>query len=426
MNIVIPFGSHETLHGVLTHGTCIGTLDIADVPGIADLSSRMDEVFACPIGQPDPVFNRFGPGDTVAITVSDQFRTTGVNQILPAVLGKLKETGVDDGDICFVFATGTHRPPTEQEQRTILGQSVYEAFRGRICNHNPHDDSQLVHMGVTSRGTDVWLNRQVVTRSRVIVTGACVLHYFGGYGGGRKGIVPGLAGVGTIAHNHAMNLDPHDDAVNPAVGIGKMSGNPVAEDMLEAAKLLPITCLINTVLNRQGQIAGLFAGDLELAHAQAAHFARSLYAISIPRKADLVIASSGGTRNFVQSHKALYNAYQAMKPGGRIVLATQCPEGLGGEQFVKWLRLGSRSRVIAGLRQRSEINGQTALSTLEKAPSTYFVTNLSEQDTALMGGPKASSLQEAIDRACADLGAKDITYYVMPSAAYTVPFVDEN
>ena len=127
-------------------------------------------------------------------------------------------------------------------------------------------------------------------------------------------------------------------------------------------------------------------------------------------------------KNFVQTHKALFNAYQAVKPDGRIVLLAPCPEGLGGEQFTKWLRLGDRSSIIAGLRRESEINGQTALSTREKAPITLLVTEMGEEECALLGARKVGPLQEAVDLALAEVPAAAPSIYLMPSAAYTVPF----
>jgi nickel-dependent lactate racemase len=291
--------------------------------------------------------------------------------------------------------------------------------------HDPRDEANLTEVGVTRRGTRVRINRRLCQADRVIVTGAVVLHYFGGFGGGRKSILPGVAAVDTIAHNHAMNLARDADTLDPAVRIGVQDGNPVAEDMLEAARLAPVDCIVNTVLNRHGRIAGIFAGDLDAAHREAAAFARRLFACPIHRRADLVIAASPTTRNFVQTHKALFNAWQALAPGGRIVLAAPCAEGLGGEQFVKWLRLGSRAAIFAGLRRQSEINGQTALSTVEKAPSTLMITEMTDGDVALMQARKAATLPEAVDRALAELadaGRPEPTYWLMPSAAYTVPF----
>jgi nickel-dependent lactate racemase len=256
------------------------------------------------------------------------------------------------------------------------------------------------------------------------VTGAIVQHYFGGFGGGRKSIVPGLASATTIAGNHALNLHPTDDRLDPAVRIGTLDGNPVAEDMLEAAQFVPVEFILNTVLNRDARIAAVFCGELDAAHRAGCAFARDVYASCIEARADLVIAASAHTRNFVQSHKALYNAYQAVQPNGRIVLAAPCAEGLGGERFSKWLALGDRAEIFAALRARSEINGQTALSTLEKSSITRFVTELPEADVHRLGGRKSPTLQHAIDTTLAELahdGIAEPAVYLMPSAAYTVP-----
>lgn len=400
------------------------TLDIAEVPALENIRAAALKAFESPIGMTGNVFSGYGKADQVLILVSDSFRTTRMEQVLPALLDGLSAKGAPDENMNFLFATGTHRPPTPEEQARILGDEVYRRFETRLHVHDAHNPEQLIHVGTTSRGTEVWVNRLAAEADRVIATGTVVLHYFGGFGGGRKSVVPGIAGVNTIAHNHAMNLDPEEDRLNPDVRIGVLDGNPVAEDMLEASKLVRIDFILNTVLNRHGEIAGLFAGEMDAAHRAAAEFAGRLYMVPIHKRADLVIASTGNAKNFVQSHKALYNAYQAVKPTGRIVFLTPCAEGLGGEQFCKWLRLGSRSAIIGGLRKQAEINGQTALSTIEKAPITHFVTEMSDSEVTLMGGRKAVSFQHAIDAALAEIrqsGISSPTCYLMPSASYTVP-----
>lgn len=403
----------------------LGTLDVADVPELPDLEASIARAIEAPIGLDHNLYRIVRPGERIAIVVSDSFRKTAVDRVLPVLLDGLTHCGISDSDICFVFASGTHRPPTPTEQSEILGPKVFEQFRSRAYTHDPNDRANLVTLGTTRRGTRVELNRTAWECDRIIATGATVMHYFGGFGGGRKSIVPGLASTETIAHNHAMNLDPLENKLNPAVRIATLDGNPVAEDMLEGARLARVDYIINTVLNRNGRIAGVFAGELDAAHRAAAAFAQSIYAVHIHRRAEVVIAASPQTRNFVQTHKALYNAYQAMKPGGRIILAAPCPEGLGGEQFVKWLRLGTREAVIAGLRARSEINGQTALSTLEKAPSCFMITELGRDAVKDLGAEKAISLEDALAKVRSHIAAgKNPTAYVMPSAAYTVPFVD--
>ncbi|MDQ1256466.1 MAG: Nickel-dependent lactate racemase, partial [Candidatus Hydrogenedentes bacterium] len=328
MRITMPYGD-TVCDAEIAWGKCLGTLDIRDMPELPDIEGAVREALEHPIGLDRPLAALVSPGETVAILVSDAFRHTGVDRTLPVILAVLNKAGIPDSAITIVFATGTHRPPTLDEQARILGPELDARMTKRIV-HDPENMFNFDYVGKTSRGTRVELNKAVMAHDRIVATGAVVLHYFAGYGGGRKSVVPGIASAETIAHNHAMNLDPHEDRLNPNVRIGALEGNPVAEDMLEAARFAQVDCIVNTVLNRQGQIAGVFAGELDAAHRAAAQFARGLFAVDIKERADLVIASAGSAKNFVQCHKALFNAYQAVFPAGRIVFVAQCPEGLGG------------------------------------------------------------------------------------------------
>lgn len=425
MQIVLPYGNHS-LSTHLPWGQCLGVLDIADAEALPDVPAGLRAALAHPIGLEHPLCAGFRPGESVTIIVSDAFRHTGVERLLPALLDEIHRHGIQNSDIHFLFATGSHRSPSHEEQSRILGTAVYERFHTRAVTHNPYDAENLVPVGTTSRGTPVKIHRLASESDHVLATGTVVLHYFGGFGGGRKSIVPGIAGMETIARNHALNLHPTEDRLNPAVRIGALDGNPVAEDMLEAAQLCKLDGIVNTVLNRHGNIVGIYAGELDAAHRAAARHAQSLCAVEITQQADLVIASAGGAKNFVQSHKALFNAFQAMRPGGRIVFLARCPEGIGGNKIQQWLSLRTRDAIIAELRRNAEINGQTALSTVEKASSAFMLTELTEKETALMGARKAATLGEALIGARQELleaGIADPTYYVMPSASYTVPFL---
>ncbi|MCC6153051.1 MAG: nickel-dependent lactate racemase [Candidatus Hydrogenedentes bacterium] len=418
----IPYGA-ATLSGTMDWGRALGVIDIADRPAVGDIEQHLLDRMASPTGMESSFLSDIRPGERIAILASDAYRQTGVHRYLPVLIRELEQIGLTSENLRFIFASGTHRVPSPEQQRAILGAEIYERFKDRCFVREAYNPERHVYVGTTSRGTPVELDRLALECDRIIATGAVVLHYFGGFGGGRKSIVPGLASARTIAHNHALNLHPMENRMHPDVRIGVIDGNPVAEDMLEAAKMARVHGIINTVLNRRGEIAGLFVGELEAAHRAAADFARLLFAVPIRDKADLVIASAGGAKNYVQSHKALYNAYQAMKPGGRIIFLAPCEEGLGGETIEKWLRLGDVDAIFAALRKQSEIYGQTALSTREKSPSALMVTELSEADVQLIGARKVASLYEALTIARRDLG-DDTTYYVMPSAAYTVPFLE--
>ncbi len=418
----VPYGP-VTLSSSLDWGRLLGVIEIADTPALGDIDQSLFDGMATPIGMAESFLADIRQQERIAIIVYDAYRQTGVHRYLPVLIRELERIGVVPQNIRFIFASGTHRVPTPEQQRTILGAAIYEQYKDRCYVREAYNPERHVQVGTTSRGTPVELDTLAVECDRIIATGAVVLHYFGGFGGGRKSILPGLASARTIAHNHALNLHPTESRMHPDVRIGVIDGNPVAEDMLEAAKMARVHGIINTVLNRRGEIAGLFVGELEAAHRAVAEFARSLFAVPIKEKADLVIASAGSAKNYVQSHKTLYNAYQAMKPGGRIIFLAPCEEGLGGESIEKWLRLGDVDAIFAALRKQSEIYGQTALSTREKSPSALMVTELSEDDVRLIGARKASSIDAALEIARNEIGA-DATFYVMPSASYTVPFIN--
>ncbi len=423
MKITLPYGNAE-LSAELDWADCLGTLDVADVPAIADVPAAVHAAIQSPIGAEGGLWDKFRPGERVAIVVSDAFRFTGVDQYLPLLLDELARTGIEERDVSIVFSTGTHRPPTEEEKARIVGEAIYRRLEGQLFSHDANDDANLVSVGTTSRGTPVQLNRRVVECDRVIATGSVVLHYFGGFGGGRKSIVPGVAGVATIARNHSLNLDPHEDRLNPDVRIGLLDGNPVAEDMLEAARFCLVDFIVNTVLNRRGKVAAVFAGEMDAAHRAAAQRAHEIFAVPIRQRADLVVASAGAAKNFIQSHKALFNAYQALKPGGRIVFLCPCPEGLGNERFRHWLGLGSREAIIAELRKNAEINGQTALSTIEKAAQAIVVTEMGGEDVQALGAQRETTLGDALAYVRSELsraGVTSPTCYLMPSASYCVP-----
>ncbi len=404
----------------------IGVLEPRSTPAVQDPVCALDDALDRPIGMDCPFEACLRPGDAVAVVVSDASRKTGVQVLLPRLIERMERRGIVQDRISFLVALGVHRPASSEEQAHILGEDLYRRFSKRIFNHDAHDHSMLVRVGVTSRGTDVWLNRRLCECDRAVTTGTVVPHYFAGFGGGRKSLVPGLAGARTIAGNHSLNLDPHKPMLNPKVRIGALDGNPVAEDMLEAALFGKADFSINTVLSAEGRLAGLFAGDLDAAHRAACRFAESIFFAPLPEKVDIAVAAASDAANFVQCHKALFNAYSAIKPEGLIILAAPLNEGLGSEGFRRYLEMKSPEIIIRALRQSADINGQTALSTLQKAPQTLLISNLSDEDAALLGTRKAPSLQEALKQARQFFRAKGVetpSCCLMPHASVTAPCI---
>jgi len=414
--------------GILSPARCRGIL--ASPPGFPALGPEdLLKALASPCWPEDAgpsILEVPSPGETVCIVVSDYTRKTGIHHILPHLLKAWSERGCDEGDITFLVASGIHRHPTRPELHAILGEAVATRFDDRIFLHDPDNDADLVHVGTTKRGHPVRVNRRVLESDRLVLTGTVTFHYHAGYGGGRKSLVPGLASRDTIAHNHSLTLDPVHDRISDGVEPGRLDGNPVSEAMYESACFCRPDIILNTVLSPDGSIVGCFSGDLDLAHRTACRLANRVYRIDLDQPADLVVASAGSAPNWIQSHKALFNAHRAMRPDGCLVLEAPCPEGLGDERFRYWIRRQDPAILYRELRQSVEVLGQTALSSRQRGIDTILVTRMPEADCRDLGIETAPELGSALQKALTRLaqqGCKDPSWYAMPDARYLLPFV---
>ncbi|MDY0270076.1 nickel-dependent lactate racemase [Trichloromonas sp.] len=358
-----------------------------------------------PISSP-PLAEIVRPGEKVVIVTSDITRYTGSEHYLPVLVERLNDCGVPDKDIAIVIALGIHRKQTTAEHRKILG-----TLFGRIAvfDHEADDPAQLVDLGVSPSGIPVRINRRVAEADRVIVTGTAGFHYFAGFGGGRKGLVPGVAARETCMATHFAVFNPPEiGGKHPLAITGVLDGNPVHAALLEAARMVRCDFLLNTVLSPDKQILGVFCGELDAAHRAACELARELYTIPLEQPADLAVVSCGGHPkdiNFIQSQKAFDYGVQALRPGGTLVLLAACPDGFGNPTFFDWFRYQDLDEFEAALRARYEINGQTAHATLSKARRyrAILVSGFSAEQTAAMGMEKAADLDAALKLAKAGL-----------------------
>lgn len=407
-------------------GTLAGATRVPASPDPDGIRSALERPIWGASGRRGGIFDAIRPGESVAIAVSDHTRKTAVDLVLPVLVEGWLARGCRLGDMFLIFASGIHRPPSPAEQEKILGPAA-GMFKGRIFLHDPDDDKRLVRVGVTRSGHEVRINRLAAEADRLILTGAATYHYHAGFGGGRKSLVPGLAGRDTIAFNHSLTLDPDKDRIRAGVEPGRLDGNPVAEEMLESARLRNPDAIVNTVLTPDGRLAGVFAGDLDAAHRAACALVEQISRVDIDEPADLVVAGAASSLNWIQSHKALFNAHRAVREErGRIALYAPCVEGLGDERFRHWMtRLGERE-IYSGLRARPEVLGQTALSTRLRGRQTVLATQLSARDAADLGIAATARLEDAIDRCLGDLagmGVNNPACYLMPDALSLVPFL---
>src|SRR6266567_1083702 len=272
------------------------------------------------------------PGERVAIIVNDITRLTRTDLFLPPIVNTLNDAGVPDGDIFIVFALGIHRQQTEDERRQIVGEEIYS--RIRCFDHVCTDDANLVEIGTTSFGNRVEINCEVWEADRIILTGEIIYHLIAGYSGGRKSLVPGVAGFRTTTFNHRMIFDPDCRA-------GKLDGNPAHEDLLEACRLAEPDFLVNVVLSPDGSLIRVAVGHYDLAHREGCRVVDQMFRVEIDASYDLVVASAGGFPldiDLRQAHKGLENACQSLRPGGSILFYAECPKGAGIRSFEDYVR----------------------------------------------------------------------------------------
>lgn len=395
----------------------------APVPSPPDAAEVLvREALAHPVGSPR-LEKIVHPGEKVVIVTSDITRYTGSEHYLPVLVEHLNALGIPDADIEIVVALGIHRPQTEPEHRKILGPLF-----GRIAviDHDCDNPADLVTLGITAGGVPVSVNRRVAEADRVIVTGTVGFHYFAGFGGGRKGLVPGTASRETCMATHFSVLNPPEvGGKHPKAATGILDGNPVHEAILEAARMIEPDFLLNTVLSPEKKILSVFCGDIEVAHLAACEMVRRLYEVPLEAPADLAVVSCGGYPkdiNFIQSHKGLDYGVNALRPGGTIILLAACPDGFGNKTFFSWFRHKDLGAFEAALREHYEINGQTAYSTLMKAQKyrVILVSEFGEEETREMGMEKATDLDEALRMAFAKL-PPDPRVVVIPDGGTVLP-----
>ena len=285
-----------------------------------------------PIGA-GPIEEAVQAGDKVCILISDVTRRwQQPSTYLPILVERLNRAGIPDEDILILCATGTHRRQTEEEHISLVGEDLYR--RIRFMDHQCDDKEHLTYMGTTSRGTPVWLNSYAMACDKLILTGGVVYHFLAGFGGGRKSVVPGIAGRETINtnHNNALNHGLGSGS-NPRVCNGNMGeDNPFHSDLVECAAFAKPAYLLNVIVDDNYQIVGAFAGDWQKAHQEASKVVKQMDGVPIPHRAPLVIASAGGFPkdiNLYQTSKTLSNALAAVAPGGTMILLSQCREGFG-------------------------------------------------------------------------------------------------
>lgn len=369
----------------------------------------------------------------ITIIVPDKTRKAGQGQVIPALIAWLEGQGVLPERIRLLIGLGTHPGHAPEELNALLTPEIAARFPlgSTLKESTGAPEHAYVLLGSTSRSTPVRLHPWLTEPGLVIVTGNITYHYYAGYTGGRKGILPGCAERSSIRASHqlAFDRDPATGLIrrHPEARLGVLEGNPIVEDQWEAARMLPgPVFLLNTITDPQGGIIDCVAGHLEEAHRYGCTLVDQYYQAPLAGgPAEFVIASAGGFPgdiNLIQSHKALDHAVRACAPGGRVVLLAECSQGLGNPAAREWLALGRADAVLQRLGEQYEIVGGTVEGLLRKAEEhqVTLVTGLDPADAALLPlGVLRMDTGGTLD--CAPWVPQGGRVLLLPAAGITLP-----
>jgi len=416
VDVWLPYGKTEVCARIPARNF-LGNIEPKEKQGAADPRAEVERALKEPIGT-GPLNEIVKPSDTVAIVVNDSTRVTPSYLMVPPLLDELNQAGVKDENITIIFGCGTHRAVRPDEMKKLVGEEVLE--RVKAVNHD-HKADDLVYLGKTAKfGTKVYVNKIFAEADRRILTGNVELHYYAGYGGGRKSVLPAVSGAETIQSNHAMLL-------SPKARTGVLEGNPIHEDMMEAAKLAKVDFILNIVINSKNEIVNAFAGNLEQAFYEGVKLVDKMYKVPIERRADIVLVSPGGhplDLNLYQAYKGVDNALDAVKRGGVIVLLAECPEGHGHDVFYEWMaNMSDVKEMEKKIKRRFRLGGHKAYYLMKAVQKAQIILASTMPDYLAQNTFKlktARAINDAL-RDAFDIAGKNAKVWAMSHGNMTLP-----
>ena len=365
-----------------------------------ELERSMDQ----PIGKN---FDEFEGCKSASILISDITRPSPSHLILPALVRRLKELQVRE--LRIVFALGTHRKMTSEEEKKLLKDFAK-------LPHMQHDPRRCILMGQTTRGTPVEILEEVASSDLIIATGNIEYHYYAGYSGGAKALLPGVSSERSVIKNHELMRDQR-------AASGRLD-SPVRQDMEEAAQIAGLDFILNVVLNSKKEIVRAVAGDFIQAHRAGASVVDRMYRRPV-EPAEIVVACAGGRPkdlNLFQAQKALDNSKNAAVPGGTIILVAECSEGLGHPVFERWAcEAKSAEDCWQRFGREYEFGGHKAafLARESLRHQLILVSSLSQEEAKMCFFQPAKTLDEALAMARERQG-KNAKIIVMPHGNLTL------
>jgi len=416
VDVWLPYGKTDVCVRVPARNL-LGTIEPEERQGAPDGKIEVERALKEPISS-KRLSEIVKPESKVAIVVDDATRKAPSEAMLLPVLCELHAAGVKDENVTVIFGCGTHRAVKPEEAAALLGEEALKRVKtiSHCCTNQ-----DLVYVGTTkTHSNKVYLNRTFAEADVKVLLGDVNFHYYAGYGGGRKSVMPAVSGEETIKQNHALLL-------SASARTGILKDNPVHVDMTEAARLAKVDFIVNIVENKKGEIVKAFAGDLEQAFTEAVKLVDEMYRVTIDRRADILVVSAGGhpaDMNLYQAYKGLDNALDAVKRGGVIILVAECPEGHGNEVFYDWMaRLGDLKTVEREVKRNFVMGGHKAYYLLKALQNhqiilvsslpDYYATNIFKLKTA-------RAVNDALAEALKIAGSAS-RVWAMPQGSYTLP-----
>lgn len=401
----------------------VDIVEPVDLPGVADPLVSLRDSLRQPIGT-RPLSELAGAEDTVAIVFCDITRPAPNHLMIPAILAELAH--VPHENFVLINATGMHRPNTEAELTEMLGEEVVGNYR--IVNHDSTDKSQLRYLGETSSGGPVWINTHYLDATVKILTGFIEPHFFAGFSGGAKLILPGIAGADSVMHNHNAAMIGH-----PQATWGHLEGNPIHGEQREAAALCPPNLSLNVTINKRKEITGVFAGEMLQVHAAGCAFARRSVMRPVAAPYDIVITTNSGyplDLNLYQAVKGMSAAYQVVKQNGAIVIAAECAEGIGHGHFEDLLQERETPAALLdlinspGFSRFDQWEAQILAQILLKAEVHLYAENLSAESMRDAHLTPCRSIEETVAALREKIGP-GARICVLPMGPLTIPYLAE-
>ncbi|MGB2866070.1 MAG: nickel-dependent lactate racemase, partial [Sedimentisphaerales bacterium] len=390
--------------------------------GLPDQAAAIEDALLRPIDS-RPLRDLVKQSDTVGIVINDLTRPMPYKIILPILLRELGS--IPDEQILLFNATGTHRHNTDTELTEMLGEEIFSRYR--IIQNDAGDRPSHKFAGTTVSGNEIWLHKAYLDCDTRILTGFIEPHFFAGFSGGGKAVMPGLALLDTILANHSVN-----NIDNPKATWGVTCGNPIWEEIQQAASLAPPSFLLNLALNKDKKITAVFAGDFHKAYERGCDYVKKNVMVAVKKPYDIVITSNSGyplDMNLYQAVKGMSVAARLVARDGSIVVAADCRDGIPthGEYGRLLCEAGSHDSLLKQIHEKDFVKqdmwqAQIHCMTCQKADVYFHSRNLSDEQIKRAFLKPCSSVEDTIEELLQKYG-RDASVCVLPEGPQTIPYI---